>query len=101
MDKNTSNLNLKLTLNQILLSNVHLGHNKRFLNSDIKPYLLGTRNNMHILNVSKTGFQFKLFINLLINVTSLRQKILVVKDRDVYNFRNLLNLRQVYYSDGK
>jgi ribosomal protein S2 len=101
MTKNISNLNLKLTLNQMLLSNVHVGHTKKFLNSDIKPYLLGTRNNLYILNIAKTSFQFKLFINLLVNITSLRQKVLVVKERDVYNFRNLLNLKQLYYSDGK
>ena len=52
MTKNISNLNLKLTLNQMLLSNVHVGHTKKFLNSDIKPYLLGTRNNLYILKES-------------------------------------------------
>lgn len=101
MYKNISNLNLKLTINQMLISNVHVGHTKKFLNCEIKPYLLGVRNNIYILNISRTSFQFKLFINLLVNIISLRQKVLVVKDRDVYNFRHLLNLKQVYYSDNK
>jgi ribosomal protein S2 len=101
MYKNNANLNLKLTVNQMLISNVHLGHTKKFLNIGVKPYLLGSRNNIYILNISKTAFQFKLFINLLVNVVSLRQKFLIVKDRDVYNFRHLLNLKQVYYSDNK
>ena len=101
MYNNIANLNLKLTVNQMLSSNVHIGHTKKFLNVNVKPYLLGARNNIYILDVSKTGFQFKLFINILINVVSLRQKVLIVKDRDIFNFRRLLNLKQVYYSDSK
>jgi acyl-CoA synthetase (NDP forming) len=57
MYKNNANLNLKLTINQMLISNVHLGHTKKFLNVGIKPYLLGSRNNIYILNISKTAFQ--------------------------------------------
>jgi ribosomal protein S2 len=101
MHKDFANLNLKLTINQMLNSNIHIGHTKRFLNVGIKPYLLGSRNNIYILNITKTPFQFKLFINILINLISLRQKLLIVKDRDVFNFKRLLNLKQVYYSDRK
>ena len=101
MHKDFANLNLKLTINQMLTSNIHIGHTKRFLNVGIKPYLLGSRNNIYILNIAKTPFQFKLFINILINLVSLRQKLLIVKDRDVFNFKRLLNLKQVYYSDRK
>lgn len=101
MHKDFANLNLKLTINQMLNSNIHIGHTKRFLNVGIKPYLLGSRNNIYILNITKTPFQFKSFINILINLISLRQKLLIVKDRDVFNFKRLLNLKQVYYSDRK
>ena len=101
MHKDFANLNLKLTINQMLNSNIHLGHTKRFLNVGVKSYLLGSRNNLYVLNVSKTPFQFKLFINILINLISVRQKLLIIKDRDVYNFRCLLNLKQIYYSDRK
>ena len=101
MHKSSANLNLKLTVNQMLASNVHIGHTKKFLNVGVKPYLLGSRNNIYILNINRTTFQFKLLINILINIISLRQKLLIVKDRDVFNFRRLLNLKQVYYSDSK
>ena len=101
MYKNSSNLNLKLTINQLLLANVHVGHNKKFLNGKIKPYLLGVRSGVHILNVFQTPFQFKLLINILVNLVSLRNKILIVKDRDLFNFFDLLNLKQVYYYDRK
>jgi ribosomal protein S2 len=101
MYNSSANLNLKLTVNQMLASNVHIGHTKKFLNVGVKPYLLGSRNNIYILNITRTTFQFKLLINILINIISFRQKLLIVKDRDVYNFRRLLNLKHVYYSDSK
>ena len=101
MYNSSANLNLKLTVNQMLASNVHIGHTKKFLNVGVKPYLLGSRNNIYILNIARTTFQFKLLINILINIISLRQKLLIVKDRDVFNFRRLLNLKHVYYSDSK
>ena len=66
MQYNSANINLKLTINQMLMSNLHIGHTRKFLNSNVKPYLLGTRNNINILNITKTPFQFKLFINILI-----------------------------------
>ena len=101
MYKSTSNLFLKLTISQLLLSNVHIGHTKRFLDIKIKPYLLGARNDLHILNIMNTTFQFKVLINIIVNLISLRHQILIVKDRDLFNFRSLLNLKNVYFSDKK
>jgi len=101
MNNKSLNLNLKLTINQMLMSNVHVGHTRRFLNVKIKPYLLGYRNNIYILNISHTTAQFKIFINILMNLISVRQKLLIVRDRDVFNFRDSLNLKNVYYYDKK
>jgi len=101
MYKTSSNLTIKLTINQMLMSNVHIGHKKKFLNTRIKPYLLGVRNNVYILNIIHTGFQFKTVINMIINLISIRQKLLIVKDRDIFNFRQLLNLNHVFFYDKK
>ena len=92
---------IKLTLNQLLLSNVHVGNISKFLNVKIKPFLLGKKNNTYILNVSFTSIQLKLLINVLINLISFRQKFLIVKDRDYFNFSFLLKLKNVYYYDKK
>lgn len=101
MYKNSSNLNLKLTVDQMLMSNIHIGHTKKFLNVKVKPYLLGSRNNIYILNILNTSSQFKTFINLIINLVSLRHRILVVKDRDLFNFRHMLKLNNIYFYDQK
>lgn len=94
-------MNLKLTLNQMLLSNIHIGHTCRFLNVKIKPFLLGYRNDVHIINITYTSFQFKLVINFLINIFSLRQKLLIVRELDFFNFAKTLQFKNIFYYDKK
>jgi ribosomal protein S2 len=94
-------LNIKLNVSQMLISNVHLGHTKKFSNVKIKPFLLGYRNNIYILNVAYTLNQIKLISALIINLVSLRQKLLVIKDRDFFNFKTILRLPNVFFFDKK
>jgi ribosomal protein S2 len=98
---NSLSLNLKLNISQMLLANVHLGHRKKFLDIKIKPYLLGDRSNIYILNLTYTLLQFKILVALIVNLISLRQKFLIVKDRDLFKFREFLKLRNVFYYDKK
>lgn len=85
----------------MLLSNVHVGHTCRFLNVKIKPFLLGYRNDIHIINITYTSFQFKLVINFLVNIFSLRQKLLIVRELDFFNFSRTLQLKNIFYYDKK
>ena len=94
-------LNIKLNVAQMLVSNVHLGHTKKFSSVKIKPFLLGYRNNIYILNVSYTLNQIKLISALIINIISLRQKLLIIKDRDFFNFKMMLRLPNVFFFDKK
>ncbi len=88
---------IKLSVSQMLLSNIHVGNTTRFLNVKIKPYLFGRRGSVYLFNISTTYVQLKLFLTLLINLVSRRRKLLIVKDRDFYNFQSLLNIRHTYY----
>ena len=101
MSNNLMNLNLKLTINQMIISNIHIGHSKKFLNVNIKPFLLGYRNNVSILNIFYSPIQMRIVINFFINIISLRQRILIVKDRDIFNFRNFFYLKNIYFFDSK
>lgn len=85
----------------MLLSNVHIGHTCRFLNVKIKPFLLGYRNDIHIINITYTSFQFKLVINFLINIFSLRQKVLIIRELDFFHFARTLQLKNIFYYDKK
>ncbi len=98
---NSASLNIELNINQLLLVNAHLGHTRRFLNVKIKPYLLGYRGNVYILNLSFTLHQFKLVALNIINLIGKRRKILVVKDRARVNLKPILNLRSINYYDSK
>ena len=94
-------LNIKLSVSQMLISNVHLGHTKKFSNVKIKPFLLGYRNNVYILNVSYTLNQIKLVSALVINLISFRHKLLIIKDRDFFNFKMTVRLPNVFFFDKK
>ena len=99
--KKPFSLNIKLNLLQLLVSNIHLGHTRKFSNSQIKPFLLGQRHNIYILNVNYTLHQFKLLSTFLINIISFREKLLIVKDRDVCQLRNSIKIKNVFYFDKK
>jgi small subunit ribosomal protein S2 len=88
---------IKLSVSQMLLSNIHVGNTTRFLNIKMKPYIFGRRGSVYLFNVSTTYLQLKLFLTLLINLIAKRRKLLMVKDRDFYNFQSLLNIKYTYY----
>ena len=44
----------RCTIKQLLESGVHLGHKKNICNPKMKKYILGIKNNMHIINLKKT-----------------------------------------------
>lgn len=96
-----NNKSLRLTINQLVLSNVYMGDNYQFINTKIKPFLLGYKNGYHIINLSFTCIQIKLLINILINLVSLRQKILIVKDLDFFNLTIFLNYNNVFFYNKK
>ncbi len=91
----------RLTTSQLILSNIHLGAKYCFINIKLKPYLLGRRNGYYILNISFTYFQFKIITKLLIRLFTSRQKILVLKDLDVYNLILSLNYKNIYFYNKK
>jgi ribosomal protein S2 len=92
---------IKLSLSQMLLSNIHVGNTTRFLNVKTKPYLFGRRGSVYLFNAATTHVQLKLFLTLLINLVSRRRKLLIVKDRDFYNFQSLFNIKNAYYYNKK
>ena len=84
-----------------MLSNVYLGDNFSFINIKTKPFLLGYKNGYHIINLSYTHVQLKLLLKVIMNLIINRQKILIVKELDVYNFSELLRHKNLFYHDRK
>lgn len=95
------NKSLRITISQLLLSNVYMGNSKNLINTKIKSYLLGYKNGFHVINFAYTHLQLKLLINILINIISLRQKILIVKNLDSFNLITFFNYKNVFFYDKK
>jgi small subunit ribosomal protein S2 len=98
---NSYSLHLQLNIDQLLIVNAHLGHTRRFLNSKVKPYLMGQRADIYLINVSNTVHQFKILLNVLINLFSLRKKLLIVKDFAFFDFKLIMSSPLIYYYDNK
>jgi len=93
--------NFKLTMGQMILSNIYLGTNNEYISSAVKPFLLGKRNGFYIINLSFTYLQFKVLINFIMNIVSLRRKLLIVKENDMFNLNLLVNYSNIFYYDKK
>ena len=44
----------QITMRQMLEAGVHFGHQTRFWNPKMAPYIFGARNKIHIINLEKT-----------------------------------------------
>ena len=45
---------MSVTMRQMLEAGVHFGHQTRFWNPKMAPYIFGHRNKIHIINLEKT-----------------------------------------------
>lgn len=83
-------LNLvKITTQELLRYGIHIGYNKQYLNSQIKPYLVGFRGQFNIFNLKPVKYQLKALLYLITNLSSWRQSILVVN-----HYKESLSLRK-------
>ena len=98
---NFYSLNVQLSVEQLLIVNAHIGHTRKFLNIKVKPYLMGQRANIYLINVSYTSQQFKIFLNVLINLFSLRKTLLIIKDFTFFDFKVIMSNSYIYYYDKK
>jgi len=67
-----------VSMRQMLEAGVHFGHQTRFWNPKMAPYIFGSRNNIHIVNLEKTLPLFNDAMNFLGGVAARRGKILMV-----------------------
>ena len=68
----------KITLREMLEAGVHFGHQKRFWNPKMKPFIFGERHKVHIIDLEKTLPLFEEALNFLSKIVAKRGKILFV-----------------------
>jgi small subunit ribosomal protein S2 len=67
-----------ITMRQMLEAGVHFGHQVRYWNPKMAPYIFGIKSKIHIINLEKTIELYKQAVNFLSSVASKRGKILFV-----------------------
>jgi len=69
---------ISISMQQMLEAGVHFGHQKRFWNPKMAPYIFGEREKLHIINLEKTLPKFRELLEKISHVTSKRGKVLFV-----------------------
>lgn len=65
-------------MRDMLKAGVHFGHQTRYWNPKMKPFIFGASNRVHIINLEKTVPMFNDALNYISNVASKKGKILFV-----------------------
>lgn len=67
-----------VSMRDMLKAGVHFGHQTRYWNPKMKPFIFGTRNKIHIINLEKTIPMFNEALTELNKISSSKGKILFV-----------------------
>ena len=68
----------QLTMRDMLAAGVHFGHQTRYWNPKMAPYIFGARNRIHIINLEKTLPNFREALGFVKALSARRNKILFV-----------------------
>ena len=69
---------MSVTMREMLEAGVHFGHQTRFWNPKMAPYIYGHRNKIHIINLEKTLPAFQDALKFVHNLSSKRGTILMI-----------------------
>lgn len=67
-----------ISMQQMLEAGVHFGHQKRFWNPKMAPFIYGEREKLHIINLETTLPKFRELLEVIAQTTSKRGKVLFV-----------------------
>jgi small subunit ribosomal protein S2 len=67
-----------VSMRDMLQAGVHFGHQTRYWNPKMKPFIFGARNKVHIINLEKTVHLFNNALNYVSSVASKKGKVLFV-----------------------
>lgn len=74
----SSNNATQVSMRELLQAGAHFGHQTRFWNPKMAPFIFGARNKIHIINLEHTVKAFNEALNYVNNLASKRNKILFV-----------------------
>ncbi|WP_154222167.1 30S ribosomal protein S2 [Marinicella rhabdoformis] len=68
----------KINVKQLLEAGAHFGHNTRYWNPKMAPYIFGSRNKIHVIDLRKTEEMFNDAMNFISTIASRRGKVMFV-----------------------
>lgn len=71
-------MTVSISMRQMLEAGVHFGHQTRYWNSKMKPYIFGIRHNIHIINLEQSLPMFRDAVNFIGKIAENRGKVLFV-----------------------
>ena len=77
---------MSVTMREMLEAGVHFGHQTRFWNPKMAPYIYGHRNKIHIINLEKTLPAFNEAANLGPLLTQLTQVLAALIEKGEHSF---------------
>ena len=69
---------IAITMREMLEAGVHFGHQKRFWNPKMAPFIFGEREKLHIIDLEKTLPMFRQLLETISGITGKRGKVLFV-----------------------
>jgi small subunit ribosomal protein S2 len=74
---------MTVTMRDMLEAGVHFGHQKRYWNPEMAPYIYGSRQKIHIINLEKTLPMFREAANFVRHIADSKGKVLFVGTKPV------------------
>ena len=71
-------MTISISMQHMLEAGVHFGHQKRFWNPKMAPFIYGEREKTHIINLEKTLPRFRQLLEAIAAITSKRGKVMFV-----------------------
>lgn len=90
------------TMQDLLKAGVHFGHQTRYWNPKMKPFIFGSRNKVHIINLEKTFYMFNNALRELKKISSKKGKILIVGTKRAANIsvkKTAIKCKQFYVNN--
>ncbi|AZP36170.1 30S ribosomal protein S2 [Candidatus Annandia adelgestsuga] len=69
---------IKVSIKDLLLAGVHFGHQKSYWNPNMKPYIFGTKNKIHIINLDITIKKINIALKEIYKLSTNKCKILFI-----------------------
>lgn len=92
---------IKITIQELLRYGLHIGYSRQYLNSQIKPYLVGFRGDFNIFNLKPVKYQLKALLHLITNLSSYRHSILVVNHyKEALSLNPILRTKRCFLVEG-